>query len=184
MHYIDTLKQQLSGTKAYEQTSEKEKSVINNHIFHNATRFAVNVNEDQERLPTFYWLPKLHKKARFIANSSSCTTTELSKLLTSYLTTIKNHVIKYCEKVYERSGKNLFWSIKNSCEVLNKLKSRGFRASSLSAHDFSTLYTSLPHNLIKDKLVDLIERTFQREDSLYIACNDRNTFFTSDAVRN
>ena len=60
--YIDTLKQELSGTKAYEQTSEKEKSVINNHIFHNATRFAVSVNEDQERLPTFYWLPKLHKK--------------------------------------------------------------------------------------------------------------------------
>ena len=122
--------------------------------------------------------------ARFIANSSSCTTTELSKLLTSCLTTIKNHVVQYCEKVYERSGKNLFWSIKNSSEVLNKLKSRGFRASSLSAYDFSSLYTTLPHNLIKDKLVDLIETTFQRECSLYIACNDRNAFFTSDAVRN
>ena len=142
----------------------KKRSVINNHIFHNATRFAVSVNEDQERLPTFYWLPKLHKqpyKARFIANSSSCTTTELSKLLTSCLTTIINHVIKYCEKVYERSSKNLFWSIKNSCVVLNKLKSRGFRASSLSTYDFSTLYTALPHNLIKDKLVDIIERTFK-----------------------
>ena len=80
-------------------------------FFYNATRFAVSVNEDQERLPTFYWLPKLHKqpyKARFIASSSSCTTTELSKLLTFCLTTIKKHVIKYCEKVYERSGKNLF----------------------------------------------------------------------------
>ena len=32
----------------------------------------------------------------------------------------------------------------------------------------------MPHNLIKDKLVDVIERTFQREGSLYIACNDRN----------
>ena len=60
----------------------------------------------------------------------------------------------------------------------------GFRASSLSTYDFSTLYTTLPHNLIKDKLLDLIERTVQREGSLYIACNDRNTFFTSDAVRN
>ena len=120
----------FSGTKAYKQTSEKENSVI---------RFAVSVNEDQERLPTFYWLHKLHKKpykARFIANSSSCTTTELSQLLTSCLTTIKNHVIKYCENVYERSGKNLFWSIKNSCEVLNKLKSRGFCAFSLSTYDF------------------------------------------------
>ena len=52
---------------------------------------------------------------------------------------------------------------------LKKLKSRGFRASSFSTYDFSTLYTILPHNLVKDKLVDLIERTFQREASLDIA---------------
>ena len=62
------------------------------------------------------------------------------------------------------SGKNLFRSIKHTCEVINKLKSRGFRASSLSKYDFSKLYTPLPHNLI--------------------ACNDRNAFFTSGAVRN
>ena len=82
----------MSGTKAYEQTFENEKYAIDYHIFYNATRFAVSVNEDQERLPTFYWLPKLHKqpyKARFIANLSSCTTTELSKLLTCCPTTIK-----------------------------------------------------------------------------------------------
>ena len=139
LHYINTLKQELSGPKAYEQTSAEEKSVINHHIFQNTTRLGVSVGEDQERLPTFYWLPKLHKqpcKSRFIANSSSCTTIELSKLLTSCLTTIKNHVIKYCEKVYERSGKNLFWPIKNSWEVINKLKSQGFRAASLSTYDF------------------------------------------------
>ena len=47
-----------------------------------------------------------------------------------------------------------------------------------------TLYTTLPHNFIKDKLVDLIERIFQREGSLYLACNERYAFFTSDAVRN
>ena len=96
----------------------------------------------------------------------------------------QNHVIKYGEKVNERAGKNLFWSIKNSCEVVNKLKSRGFLASSLSTYDFSTLYTTLPHNLIKDKLVDLIERTFQREGCLYIACSDRNACFLFDSVRN
>ena len=44
-------------------------------------------------------------KARFIANSSSCTATEISKLLTSCLTAIKAKVINYCETVFERSGK-------------------------------------------------------------------------------
>ena len=99
-----------------------------------------------------YLLPKLHKrpyKARFIANSSSCTTTELPKLLTSRLTAIKSHVIRYCETVYETSNKNWFWSIKKSGEVLSKLKCRGFRATSLSTYDFSTLQTTLPNNLIK-----------------------------------
>ena len=54
--------------------------------------FGVKAKENQDKVPTLYWLPKLHKKpykARFIANSSSCTTTELSKLLTSCLTAVK-----------------------------------------------------------------------------------------------
>ena len=63
------------------------------------------------------------------------------------------------------------------------LKSRGVHAACLSAYDFSTLYI-LPHNLIKNKLVDLIKRIFKREDSLYIACYDRHAFFTTDAARN
>ena len=49
--------------------------------------------------------------------------------------------------------------------------------TSLSTYDFSTHYTTLPHNLIKDKLIDFIERTFNREGSPYLACNDRHTFF-------
>ena len=81
------------------------------------------------------------------------------------------------KKVYERSGKNLFWSIKNSGEILYKLKARDFNATSLSTYDFSTLYSTLPHSLIKDKLIDLIESTVQREGSPYLACNDRNVFF-------
>ena len=89
-------------------------------------------------------------------------------MLTSCLTAVKKHVIKYCEKVYERSGKNLFWSIKNSGEILDKLKARDFNSTILSTYDCSTLYTTLPHNLIKDKLIDLIERTFQRKGCLYL----------------
>ena len=37
LHYVNTVKLDLSGTKAYKKTSENKKSVINSHIFHNAT---------------------------------------------------------------------------------------------------------------------------------------------------
>ena len=46
-----------------------------------AAKIRVFVDEDLSKLLTLYWLPKLHKrpfKSRFIAHSSSCTTTELS----------------------------------------------------------------------------------------------------------
>ena len=162
-------------------------SVVNAHLNDLPVKFSICVNKGQDKLLTMYWLPKLHKrpyKARFIANSSSCTITELSKLLTSFLTAINSKVIRYYETVYETSNKNWFWSIKNSGEVLSKLKCRGFRATSLSTYDFSTLYTTLPHNLIKENLLDLIEWTFKRAfknyGSLYLACNDRKAFvFTS-----
>ena len=62
-------------------------------------------------------------------------------------------------------------------KAANKLKSRGFLASGLSTYDFSTLYTTLPHNLIKEKLTELIEHTVNREGSIYLACNDKNAFF-------
>ena len=115
LHYISTLKQELNGTKAYKETSTDETTVVNSHSNDMPYKFAVNVKERQGKLPTMYWLPKLHKrpyKARFIADSSSYTTTELSKLLTSCLTAVKSRVIRYYETVYERSRKICFGLLK------------------------------------------------------------------------
>ena len=61
--------------------------------------------------------------------------------------------------------------------------SRGVRATSLSTYDFSILYTTLPDNLIKEKLINLIEWSFKREGSPYIACNERQTFFFSEVTQ-
>ena len=70
----------------------------------------------------------------------------------------------------------LFWYIKNSGEILDKLKSKGFLASSLSTYDFSTRYTTLPLNPIKGKLTEFIEQIFNREGSLYLARNENRDF--------
>ena len=115
LHYINTLKHELNGTRAYQETDTNKLSVVNAHLNELPVKFSVCVNEGQYKLPRMYWLPKLHKKpykARFIANSSSCTTTDISKLLTYCLTAIKSYVIRYCETVYETSNKHWFWSIK------------------------------------------------------------------------
>ena len=106
------------------------------------------------------------------------------KVLTSCPTAIKNHWIKFCEKTYEREGINYFWSIKNSAESLNTLKkTKGFQASTISTYDFSTLYTTLPHNSIRNQL-DLIENIFRREEALYLACNEERAFSLLKNIKN
>ena len=54
----------------------------------------------------------------------------------------------------------------------------------MSTYDFSTLYTTLPHHLIKDKLIDLINQTFTWEKTQYLASNEECAFFTPDVYNN
>ena len=68
-----------------------------------------------KELPTLYWLLKLHKrpnKSRFIAIIAHVLLLSCRQFYFS---------LKYCETVFERNGKNLFWSIKISGEILSKL---------------------------------------------------------------
>ena len=64
-------------------------------------------------------------------------------------------MLMYCEKVYKRSGKNLFRFIENSGEVLDKLKARAFNATSLSKCDFYLRFTLL-YLIIKLEIHSLI----------------------------
>ena len=55
---------------------------------------------------------KVLNNSRLIPNSSHCSTTILSQHITSALTTVKDHIIKYCETDLSNSNVNYFWSIK------------------------------------------------------------------------
>ena len=128
-YYINTLKQELSTAKTYEHNRLGETSIVNRHRCHMAAKFELFVDEDHSKLPTLYWLPKLHKrpyKSRFIANSSACTTTELSILLTSCLTVIKTMSLNMAQQFMKEMVKLYFGLSKNSGEILNKLKSKVF----------------------------------------------------------
>ena len=62
MYYINTLKQEISTCKTYDHNLIDEKSVNDRHRCHMAAKFGVFVDEDYSKLPTLYWLPKLHKR--------------------------------------------------------------------------------------------------------------------------
>ena len=115
-YYINTLKRALVDTNAYKlQYSLSERVIIDGHGCHTSLHFGVNAKENQDKVPKLYWLPKLTKnpyKARLIANSSSCTTTELSKLLTSCLTAVKNMSSSTVKRYMRDPGKTHFGLLK------------------------------------------------------------------------
>ena len=160
--------------------SPTEKQIVDQHLI--STK-QLKATSEHLQLLTMYWLPKLHKKpfkSRFISASSKCSTTNISILLTSALTTIKDLVVNFCNKVYENSGVNYFWSVKNSLEVLDKLRSLNCQFKSIDSYDFSTLYTTLPHTLIKQKFSYLIKWSFRKSGCDYICCNRYKSFFSDD----
>ena len=123
------------------------------------------ITTDEELdLPYIYWIPKMHKnpfKHRFIAGSSKCSTKPLSILLTKLLTHIKQGLQKYCETSYSRSGVNQMWILKNSKELLEHLQSPNFNhITSIKSFDFSTLYTTIPHQKLKSRLAAIIRNSF------------------------
>ena len=51
---------------------------------------------------------------------------------------------------------------------MEKLRLRNFRGSQVSSYDFSTLYTSLRHDLIKAKVLSVVNWCFNRESRTYL----------------
>ena len=100
-------------------------------------------------------------KHRFIAGSSKCSTKPLSILLTKLLTHIKQGLQKYCKTFYSRSGVNQMWILKNSKELSEHLQSPNFNhITSIKSFDFSTLYTTIPHQKLKSRLATIIRNSF------------------------
>ena len=110
-----------------------------------------------------YWISMMHKnpyKHRCIASSAKCSTKLLSILLAKLLKHIKQGIQKYCETAYPRSGMNQMWILKNSKE-LEHLKCPDFsHVPSIKSFDFSTLFTTIPHEKLKTRLVSIIRNAF------------------------
>ena len=125
----------------------------------------LEMSEEDKNLPYLYWTPKLHKvpfKHCFIAGFSKCTTKDLSCLLTKVLTTVKDGLIRYNNTKTCRNGVNSMWIVKTPQAYVIPGPA-GCPYSNISS-DVSTLYTSIPHNLLKSQITALIHNSFKRKN--------------------
>ena len=113
-YYIETLIKELgldncstpTGNSTYTSCQMSFEDIVNTHDTFMKS-LAIELSDDDKKLPYLYWTPKLHKspvKHRFIAGSSKCTIKELSSLLTKILTVIKTGLKKYCSIKTSHTG--------------------------------------------------------------------------------
>ena len=173
-----------SGNPTYTLSNFTKDEILRNHLSVLNT-FNIPKNQDQFELPYLYWIPKLHKnpyKQRYIAGSSKCSTKPLSLLLTKLLTAIKESLQRYCSTTYSRSGVNQMWILKNSKELLDNLKSREFsKIDCIKTYDFSTLYTTIPHDKLKSRLFEIIDNCFLNKNGTrkyeFLVVGKQDTYF-------
>jgi hypothetical protein len=112
------------------------------------------------QLSYLYWIPKLHKtpyKQRYIAGSKNILQNLCQYSLQKILTAVKERLQMHCATIYARSGVNQMWILKNSKELLESLEADFFsQIYSIKTYDFTTLYTTIPHDKLKTGFFGII----------------------------
>ena len=111
-----------------------------------------------------------------------CSTKPLSLILSRILTAVKEGLQKHCDTAYARSGVNQMWILKNSKE---NLKAQSLHSvNSIKSFDFSTLYTTIPHDKLNSKLKEIINQCFIHKNGnrrfQYVVTGYKDTYFVRD----
>jgi hypothetical protein len=74
------------------------------------------------------------------------------------------------------------WILKNSKELLENLKSHDFsKIDSIETYDFSALYTTIPHNKLKFRLFQIIDKCLLNENGTrkykFLMIGEQDTYF-------
>ena len=135
-----------------------------------------------ECLPSMYWMPKMHKTPvgeRFIIASPKCSLKPLLKDVTSILKLFQKQIASFHDKNRLWVGVSNFWVIQNNKPVvdrINKINSKK-KAVSIRTFDFSTLYTKIPHDLLKKALFEIVDFVFKGGISKGVYVTDRGAFW-------
>ena len=174
-------KQKDGGT--YMKVDKDPKSIINRHKRYMKSQ--LNIDGVTEKFPFLYWIPKMHKKPyskqRYIAASYACTTKNISAILTKCLKLVEKQHRIICRQYEKNHGINPMWIIHNSQSVhsaaatLNHLKA----ARDIRTYDFSTLYTSTPHEKLRKELAWVIRKAFHSSKHTFISVYKNDARWTN-----
>ena len=167
-YYVQVLSKEVTQSPTFSPSPNASVEVIDScKQFLNSH----GIRSQKDRLPFLYWSAKMHKSAhRYITSGVDTMLSELSINVTHCLRTL----LKFARssKKYRFEGKfgiNNIPIIDNSDKVIkftdlcNKTKSK----KTIKTYDFSTLYTSIPHDKLKCKMSNFIHKIFNLKEIYY-----------------
>ena len=129
-----------------------------------------------------YWISKLHKNpvgSRFIIASKNFSTKSLSKAVPNVFKLIYSQIENFHRKSKFLSNYNKFWVLQNvdpfieNINIMNRKK----KAKSMAAYDFSSLYTTLPHDKLIERLCNVIHFVFEGRNRTHICISKNNVAY-------
>ena len=129
----------------------KDDIITNNESYFQ--KFNLKLTAKDRSPPIMYWLSKLHKApigARFIIASKNYSTKPLSGVISKIFKILFKHVENLHNKTTFYSSYKKFWVAENYFPITEKLNiiNTRKRTKRISIYGFSTLYTTIPHNLL------------------------------------
>ena len=173
--YLSLLDQEI-GSSNFQEEDITPGEVIEKHLKF-LSSIGIKLKKENKHLPFIYCTTKQHKNPigfRYITAGYNSSLKQLSELigicLKSMLHSAKNFS-KYKNRFHKR---NDFYVVDGHDDVLEFLYSCNIShkgRKNISTFDFSTLYTSIPHDQLKGNLENFVNRIFEFKEKAFITPN-------------
>ena len=190
--YVDVILKELGKIGECNQTYSdalKSKEDIIADDFAYIKHLKLDVQNENNKLPIMYWMPKMHKNPigmRFIIASKHCSNKPLSKTISNIFKLIFNQIQHFHKNQKFMKNYNTFWVLNNIEPVIENIERINKRnnAKSISTFDFSTLYTKIPHPQLIEKLNCIIDFVFDGGKNKCIRISKNGNAYWGNIMKN
>ena len=160
MYYIKVLTEEITNSPTFSHISDSSSDFLDN-----LTRSLHANSSKDKKLPHLYATAKMHKnpsKFRFITAARNTVLSDLSIAVSKCLKLfLKTSQMSYKYRINHLE--NCIFIVDSRDKIINAINSSNFdkiKHKSLSTWDFSTLYTNIPHQKLKDNVKCFIMSIF------------------------
>ena len=187
-YYIDVMTNEIEKSPTFQYVSDNKDTFIGD------LKSTTSYNLDNDNLPYLYATSKMHKspkKFRFITAAKDTAISGTSILVSKCLKLLmKTAHTSFTYRIKEVD--NCVFVVDNRDKVinfLNKSNQNKVARKCISTWDFTTLYTKIPHNKLKDKVTTFVNKIFEgvfvTKGAKFINCSmkSRTAYFSKSASK-